>query len=249
MSHRIKPYHARDPKNYSIGNEVKARDDALWHYGELAMFCLMWTIRDLNLGYVDRCSSCWMSNDRLSAAYGQGSQNKCPNCFGTTFEGGYRALIIRPTVVSSGDESTRPTTKGVVNEMPLSFESTNDFWVNTGDYVFRADGHRFQLRTPSSVSLNSGFNTPYRQNSTIAQHLNQGHLEDDTSVAYIIPPNEQELGEILNQERRLPYDKSRYEDIRAPLYPYYMGSEGARTFINLYDKSLTGDPENPHGKE
>lgn len=244
--HRVAPYHARDPKRYSVDNEIKARDDALWHYGELAMFCLMWNIKDHELGHVDRCSSCWLSNDRIASAYSQGSRDKCPNCFGTTFEGGYRAMIIRPVVTSSGDENSHPTTKGYVHEMPLNFESTNDFWVNSGDYIFMADGNRFQLRTPTSISLNSGFNTMYRENATIAQHLNQGHLEDKTSVAYIIPPNEQELGAILNQERRLPYDKTEYEDIRAPLYPYYRG-DGSRTFIDISDKSLTGDPENPHG--
>lgn len=244
--HKVQPYHARDPKQYSITQEVQRHDDALWHYGELAMFCLLWSNQDHLDGYVDRCSTCYLANDRVASAYKQGDRNKCPNCYGTTFEGGYRALIVRPIIISDGDPGEVKTPRGISHPMGLTFESTTDFRVRAGDYLFRADGDRFQLRTPTVSQLRTGFATPHPSLDAIGYHLNQGHKEDETSVAYIIPPNEEELEEILTQEIRLPYDFSEHEDIRGLLRPDDPGQEGARRFIDPLDKSLTGNPESPY---
>lgn len=245
--HRVQPYHARDPLHFAIQQEIQRHDDSLWFYGELAMFCLLWSIEDHRKDLVDRCHSCWFENERAASAYRQGDINKCPACFGTSFEGGYRALIVRPVLISDGDEGEVKSVRGITHPMALTFESTTDFRVRAGDYLLRANGARYQLRTPTISQLRSGFATPHATIDAIGYHLNQGHLEDETSVAYSIPPNAEELQTILSQQIRLPADLSQYEDIRAPLRPVLNDEGGSRKAIDPLDKSLSGIRENPNG--
>src|SRR5258708_66990 len=94
-------YQLPDPRSYAVEQERMRHNQALYAYGEYAMFALMWTIRDLEHGRVQRCSRCFEDvglNDRIADTYKQANLRLCPVCFGTSFEGGYRALIIRPSL-------------------------------------------------------------------------------------------------------------------------------------------------------
>jgi hypothetical protein len=84
----LQPYYLREPQRWAVDQERQRHLQALYTVGEWTMFCLMWNLEDFQNGLVTRCSVCY---NRSSQAYKQGERNKCPDCFGTTFEGGFRA--------------------------------------------------------------------------------------------------------------------------------------------------------------
>jgi hypothetical protein len=231
----------RDVQHWAVHQERQRHAQALWQYGELAVFILMWTTLEEKAGLVQRCLRCFQnaastpdtvpfsvadvggsatlraSEARIASAYGGGNQYRCPDCFGTQFEGGFRALIVRPAVFTDLDKNQQKTSRGVVNTAAANIESTPDFRVRAGDYCFRQDGMRFRLRVPRRTTLRTGFALPYQQSAAIDYNLMQADLEDPTSVAYSIPPSPAAVAEALGSYTRLPVDFSWFEIIRAPL--------------------------------
>lgn len=189
------------------------------------MFCLMWSVEDYQAGRVRRCPRCWSRDDAdyveqaIAETYKQAEEAKCPQCYGTTFEGGYRAQIIRPAIFSDTDEDQQKQARGVMNPQDLSVESTTDFRVRSGDYVFRATGDRYQLRVPNRVTLRTGFAVPHQSSMAVGYNHARANQEDRTSVAYLIPPTPDSLADLLTQASRAPIDFSAYETIRADLIP------------------------------
>lgn len=211
--------YVRAQQDWAVDQERARHDQALWSLGENAMFCLLWTARDLDNGLVGLCTRC--ASDRISKAYGQASQNKCPVCFGTRFEGGYRALIVRPCIFTDADDSQSFTARGTVSPQEVHLETTSDFRVRSGDYVMRATGERLQLRAPQRTTLRTGFGTPYQREVATAYNLARAAVEDEDSVAYLIPPDTDALVEILSRSGEVPPSFADIEVIRAPLIPLY----------------------------
>jgi hypothetical protein len=221
---RLQPTWQRDVQRWAISEERRRHVQALWQYGELAVFCLMWTAADNAAGLVARCQRCFANpslstEDRISASYGQGNQYACTDCFGTQFEGGFRALIVRPAIFNDMDKGQAKSAKGVVQPGTLGIETTPDFRVRPGDYCFRSDGDRFQLRQPRRTTLRTGFATPWQREAAIDYNQLNAALEDPASVAYQIPPAPAELAQVLGTYTRLPASFSWFEVIRAPLIP------------------------------
>ena len=221
---RPQPTWQRDVQHFAITQERQRHVQALWQYGELAVFALMWTTLDFQAGLVGRCLRCFApagasAEDQISAAYGQGSQYKCTDCFGTQFEGGFRALIVRPAIFTDMDKNQSKTAKGVMNSGQLGIETTPDFRVRPGDYCFRATGDRFQLRVPRRTTLRTGFASAWQQAQAIDYNVVSASLEEATSVAYLIPPGPATLVTVLGTYTRVPADFSWFETIRAPLIP------------------------------
>jgi len=221
---RLQPTWQRDVQHFAITQERQRHVQALWQYGELAVFALMWTTLDLQAGLVGRCQRCFApaassAEDQIAAAYGQGSQYKCTDCFGTQFEGGFRALIVRPAIFTDADKNQSKTAKGIMNSESLGIETTPDFRIRPGDYCFRSTGERFQLKVPRRTTLRTGFGTAWQQAQAIDYNVLQASLEETTSVAYLIPPSQDVLAEVLGAYTRLPVDFSWFEVIRAPLIP------------------------------
>jgi hypothetical protein len=190
--------------------------------GENAMFVLLWTAKDYDSGLVGLCTTC--ASDRISKAYGQPTRNKCPDCFGTRFEGGYRALIVRPCIFTDSDDSQSFTARGVVQPNGpdgVMLESTSDFRIHSGDYVMRATGERLQLRAPQRTTLRTGYGTPYQWKDATAYTMARAAVEDEDSVAYTIPPNTTDLITILSRSGTTPPSFADIEVIRAPLIPLY----------------------------
>lgn len=212
----LQPYYVRQPENWAVDQERQRHLQALYTIGEWTIFCLMWHLEDFQKGLVTRCLTCY---SRSSQAYGQGERNKCPDCFGSTFEGGYRAIIVRPAIFADTDEDLKYQARGVVGSDDLDMESTPDFRVRTGDYCFRSTGNRFYLRVPERVTLRTGFATPYQRSMAVGYNHARASLEDPTSPAYMIPPTEADLVSILNVSSPEPLDFSAYEVIRSPLIP------------------------------
>lgn len=237
----VLPAWQRDVQHWAIHQERQRHAQALWQYGELAIFVLMWTTLEEKAGLVGRCQRCFTGTRNvpltvppaiadvggsasqqaaeaaIAAAYGQGNQWKCPDCFGTQFEGGFRAMIVRPAIFSDLDKNQQRTARGVVNTGQTGIETTPDFRVRAGDFCFRQNGMRLKLRVPRRTTLRTGFATPYQQSAAIDYNLLQADLEDPASVAYIIPPSAVGVAEVLGSYTRLPVDFSWFEIIRAPL--------------------------------
>jgi hypothetical protein len=211
--------YVRTQQNWAVEQERQRHDQALWMMGENTLFCLLWTARDHDAGLVGLCTVC--ASDRISKAYGQATRNKCPSCFGTRFEGGYRALIVRPAIFTDADDGQSFTARGVVSPQEVHMETTSDFRVHGGDYAMRATGERLQLRTPQRTTLRTGFGTPHQRDDGTAYNLTRAAVEDEDSVAYTIPPNPSDLIAILSRFGSTPPSFADIEVIRAPLIPLY----------------------------
>ena len=217
---RANPYYVRDRQPWAITNEIKHHNQALYTIGEYAVFCLLWHEQDFTAGRVGRCPTCYLTQGVIAEAYGQGDKARCPDCYGTSFEGGIRALIYRPALFTEVDEDEQKTARGVARPAGVNVESTNDFRVLHGDYVFRANGHRYMLRTPERTTLRTGFGTPFQTTTSIGYNISRAALEDpNTSVAYLIPPSATTLKAVLGQAQYAPFDFSAYETVNAPLIP------------------------------
>jgi hypothetical protein len=231
------PVWQRDAEGWAVARERLAHVQALSQYGELAIFALLWHIEDYQAGFVPRCYRCCQGDDdasavqsaeaAIAAAYGQGNQYACPVCYNTTFalpEGsgpvpGLRALIVRPAIFTEFDAAQSRQAKGIFNSAQINVESTPDFRVRNTDYVFRADGNRFQLRVPHRVTLRTGFLTPWQASAAITYNLMAASLEDPLTIAYQIPPSAAQLAQILGTYTRVPADYSWIEAVNAPLIP------------------------------
>lgn len=219
MAHRVMPYYVRETQPFAIEQERRRHQQALWYFGEPAMFALMWHLEDFQNDLVERCPTCFESKGRIAEVYGQASDAKCPDCFGTTFEGGFKALIIRPAIFSDSDESETKHSRGVVHPNDLTIESTPDFRIRSGDYCFRVTGERYYLRVPERVTLRTGYDNPKQSEAAIGYNHANAAQEDPSSVAYLVPPRGDELNSILSRSARIPRDWGDYEVIRSPLIP------------------------------
>lgn len=219
MAHRVVPYYVRETQSWAIEQERRRHNQALWYFGEPTMFALMWHLEDFQANLVERCPTCFESQGQIAEVYGQASDAKCPDCFGTTFEGGFKALIVRPSIFSDSDEGETRHSRGVVHPNDLTIESTPDFRVRTGDYAFRLNGDRFYLRVPQRVTLRTGYAYPGQTDAAIGYNHANAAQEDPDSVAYKIPPANDELAGILGHVFRVPRDWGTFEVIRAPLIP------------------------------
>lgn len=220
----VQPYYVRDVQPWAVEQERQRHNQAMMTVGEYAMFALMWHLQDFNAGLIGRCTTCTGAPGSKSAiiqdAYRQPTKNRCPDCFGTTFDGGYRALIVRPAIFSDTDESEALQARGLVNPTDIDVESTTDFRVRNNDYVFRSDGDRFQLGVPQRIQLRTGFATPHQTDSAIGyNHARASYEDPNASVAYDIGPNAAELRTILTRGARVPEDFTDVEVIRGPLIP------------------------------
>lgn len=220
MAHRVQPYYIREAQPWAIEQERRRHNQALWYLGENAMFCLMWHLEDHTAGLVGRCPTCYESQGAIADVYGQADEYRCPDCFGTTFEGGFKALIVRPAIFSDSDEGETRHARGVVKPQDLTIESTPDFRIRTGDFCFRINGDRHFMRVPERVTLRTGFAHPSQAETAIGYNHANAAVEDPSSVAYLIPPLNDEVTLILSRISRIPRDWGTFEVIRGPLIPH-----------------------------
>lgn len=196
--------------------------EALNLMGEYSMFTLLWWAKDYEKGLVALCPTCTLSDSvlgRISRAYEQPIREKCPDCYGTHFAGGVRAQIVRPALWTDSNTDTEHTPRGEVTTDSMVIETTEDFSFRHGDYIFRATGDRYQGQEINPAWIRSGFDVPDTQKS-VAGQIDQARLEDSkASVAYIIPPTQDRLSQILRVApgTHFPPDFSDVEVINGPL--------------------------------
>lgn len=215
--HEVQPYYVRDTQPWAVQQENQRHDQALYTVGEYCVFVLMWHNLDFEAGLVGRCPRCIVATGKIGEVYKQPTKNKCPDCFGTTYEGGYKAIIVRPAIFGDTDEEEAVDRRGVTHQQAVSIESTSDFRVRRGDFCFRADGTRWWLRGALTVRLRSGFGYPGQAESALNVNISSASLEDEDSVAYMLPPADSVLRAVLISGSRHPLDFSTVEVQRAPL--------------------------------
>lgn len=217
------PYYVRDPQGWAIQQERQSHNQALYTLGEYCIFILMWHLQDYQKGYVARCKRCNASGkllDDAAAVYGQASTAQCPDCFGTTFEGGWKAMIVRPAIITDTDQTEKTTDHGVTYPSDLSVESTVDFRIRDGDYMLRFNGDRYYLRAPRRNTLRTGFFSPTQSGMAIDYNQARASLEDrKASVAYQIGPDDQMVRDLLQRGRYWPEKFNDFDTARGPLIP------------------------------
>jgi len=219
---RRKPWWMAQNQPWAEEHIAASHVDALYRYGEFVMFVLLWHSDDYERGEVKRCPVC-IDGDPLSVGYDRSPSNDCPACFGTSFEGGYRARIVRPAIIGDRNVETRETQRaGQVTTETLSLQTTSDFYARTGDFMFRADGTRYQLSQMETQVVRSGFEHPGQEQS-VGGLINTATLESNLSaLAHRLPPTEAVVRTTLEQasmDRHLVVGTGRFDDVRGSLVP------------------------------
>jgi hypothetical protein len=220
-----KQFYVRDRQDWAIEQERYRHDQALYSIGEYSIFYLMWSLLDLEAGLVTRCARCYGTAgtiaNRETVVYNQPTINRCPDCFGTTYEGGFRARIVRPAIWADNDESEKQDAKGVVHPETVNVESTWDFRMRQGDYIIRADGSRWRLpASPRRTTLRSGYDHPGQAANAISYSQIQARLEEAGTVAYtLLPTDKISIHTLLVQPGYFPRDFATFQIVRAPLIP------------------------------
>jgi hypothetical protein len=181
------PYLASQHQPWSANLLESQHQEALYAFGELVLFTLMWRPADFEEGRVNHCPVCYAGNDsRYAKAFDQPTKRECEACFGTTFEGGFRAQVVRPVLLADRNVETTEVQRGVVSNDTIRFETTGDFTLRKDDYLFRADNSRFQVEERNEDVMRDGFGSPPAPDSMAGSST--AHMEEITTVAFKISP-------------------------------------------------------------
>jgi hypothetical protein len=222
-------FHLPGRQPFAIKTQARSHDEVLHSFGEYALFVLMWTLLDHEAGRVARCSRCATTTGTgtsehdalIFETFKQSPENICPNCYGTTFEGGWKAKIVRPAIWDYQEERWDKGKRGYAVNLEGSLQTTNDFHLADGDYAFRADGTRWKIAGGSTDRIHDGFGLPTRADSNLGYSYATVIREDEAAASYSIPPaTATELRALLEQVgRHFPVDTSGVDQVRGPLLP------------------------------
>lgn len=221
-------FHLPQRQPWARQHERKSHEEALNAFGEYALFVLMWDIQDHEAGRVERCPRCSSIGGTTTTNAGvifetfkAPVEDRCPVCFGTTFEGGWKAKLIRPSLWDYTEEKWDKTARGYVTNNVGSVQSTADFFMTDGDYAFRADGTRWQVTGAQNSRIVDGFGHPSRADNNLGINYSNAVREDPSAVAYTIPPTTRtELTAMLDRvAKHQPLDYRSFDQIRGPILP------------------------------
>lgn len=222
----VQPFFLKTPDLYEIPQQRMAHDESIYAYGEYSMFVLFWNALDFAAGLVQHCPDCYDLRSPVSQVYSQPSQAKCPTCYGTTFYllsaaemGGVKARLVRPAMWTGVDEAQKQTPQGIMSTSVSQVQSTSEFRMRSGDFVFRADNTRWRLQAHQTDTIISGFQAVDDARAMIGYIYENCVLQDRSTVAYIIPPIGSDLTTILDTSiiPNYPVDMSQWEIINGPL--------------------------------
>lgn len=220
---RVPHYYLRQRQDWAIEQERLRHNEALYHLGEWIFLILMWTQLDHDRGLVARCTRCWGAGGhkaRVAEAYKQPTQNECPTCFGTTFEGGFRARIVRPAMIADVEETEKQDRRGSAHPAGVTVQTMVDFRTRPGDFMIRADGSRWRLTDAQRLQVHQGYEHTNQADLGTSYTLRAG-VEEIGSVAYLLPPTTATAMALLSRPMQLPgdFDFAPYEQTRAALIP------------------------------
>lgn len=221
-------FHLPQRQPWARGHLQASHEDALNAFGEYSLFVLMWSHVDYEAGRVGRCPRCttiYSDDEDVSQdifnAFRQPVEDRCLSCFGTTFDGGWKAKLVRPSMWDYSEERWSKTARGYVVNNTGSVQSTADFFMRDGDYVFRADGTRWRASGAQQTRLIDGFGHPSRADSNMGINFTQVTREDKTAIPYSIKPTTRtELTDLLDVVAQHAPEKYREKDqVRGPILP------------------------------
>lgn len=176
---------------YAVEQERIRHDDALHWYGEMTACVMFWAYPDFRKGDVGRCSVCYTPYGIVADAYKQPSKSNCPNCYGTTFEGGIRAIVYRPVLWQEDSTSKDIRPRGHTMISSGTAQVTSDINMRDGDYLVRQDRTRWIIAEPQVSEIANGFGPTGLQMAPGS--VFQVQLEDQSAIAYSIPVDQDAL--------------------------------------------------------
>lgn len=180
------------PTTYDIDQERVRHDDAVHWFGEMTCFLSWWRPADREAGLVGPCTTCntKMTDSRIVEAYGQAAQHLCPNCYGTTFEGGLRSIFYRPAIWNLTPVEHDVKRRGEVEIIRGTLQVISNLDLHDGDHAVRADGTCWKMDQASWQEITTGFGSQRGVTSRRLQSAVQIALEDDKSTApYLVDVN------------------------------------------------------------
>jgi len=171
-------------------NQQRFHDETLQWFGEEIIVRQLWRAEDAALGLVTYCLTCQDSpnpsqptasvQSRVSSVYRQTGNSYCPDCFGTTFTGGFKNVCYHLYMLAADTPQIR------------SNLTTGQFWKNnpqvqlswypeirTGDLVVRVNqwnqgtptslGERFQVSAVTPQSIRTGPGISYNTTTYVNQ--------------------------------------------------------------------------------
>ena len=213
------PHYLPDPQPWAVQQLAQAHDGALYRFGEYGIFYLLWQPGDYDAGLVGFCSTCVLPFGEDAIAHRSPGFANCPNCLGTTFEGGFRARIVRPYTIVFEEEQDKQDAKGTYQTANGNIESTSDFKMRVGDFLVRADNSRWSISSVQDDYLATGFEYKTVQRNAFGFAYGNISLEEPTSPIYLAEPvTVQALVDLLDLSHpHHPKDFEAFEIIRADL--------------------------------
>jgi len=118
------PYQVESPlyvykqiENWAQIDQQRFHDEALQWFGEECVVRLLWRAEDAAAGLVGYCQTCQDSVNptnpnpivqaRVSKAYRQTGNSYCPDCYGTTFTGGFQPIAYHLYMLASDTPEVR----------------------------------------------------------------------------------------------------------------------------------------------
>jgi membrane protein implicated in regulation of membrane protease activity len=179
---------------YAAQQEVLRHDDAIISFGEMTACVMMWNIADLDRGDVTRCTVCYTPFGIIADAYQQPSKGMCTSCYGTSFQGGIRAIVYRPAMWVEDTSSDQLERRGQAVNASGTVQLTSDFMMRDGDYLVRSDGTYWRITSPQDNEIVTGFGPSATGSDANVAGTTSGstvrvQLEDKSSIAYSLPIN------------------------------------------------------------
>lgn len=180
-----------DRRQWDIEQERDRNLQALYRFGEYCIFYQFWQDADFKAGLVGRCSVCEDIDHIAMATYKQPAQTRCPSCFGTTYEGGWKRRVVRPAVWSEDTQiDQQEVSRGTVEVARAQISVPYDLLLLNGDLVIRADNSRWHVEAVTLTLLHTGFTQSPQPTTAIGYNVPTIVLEPKTSVTYTLPPDD-----------------------------------------------------------
>lgn len=178
-------------------NQQRFHSETLEWFGEQCIVRQLWRAEDAALGLVDYCQVCQDSVNptnpnstvqrRVSNVYRQTGNSYCPNCYGTTFNGGFKPTNYHLYMLAADTPQVRSnlTTGQFWKENP----NVQFAWypeIRVGDLVVRVNqwngdqpvltGERFEVSTVNVQTVRTGPGVGYDTTKIVNQYTTLENL-------------------------------------------------------------------------
>ena len=214
------PYQQESPllvvKQQEIWAEIdqqRFHDETLQWFGEECVVRLLWRAEDAASGLVTYCQTCQVTPNptnpdanvraRASAVYRISGNSYCPDCYGTTFTGGFQPIAYHLYMLAADTPDIRRNMQ--IGQFWQQNPSVQFSWfpqIRQGDLVVRVENwnnnvptftsQRFQVSSVNPVTVRTGpgpsAQYPYRVGSP-QPYQNTNKIVNQTCTLEALPPD------------------------------------------------------------